>query len=137
MNSLLALVFAIIRLLRPSDGLHADPCGYFRAVASEVRRRRSTRVRRFAPSAPATAQSSTEPAPLVPAPRKPVDGRPARTALPAMPPVVGPREVEPPAALVRPSYRAYERNMAHPAVDRDWLGIAVPLDLSTLTERAA
>ena len=137
MNSLLVLICAIVRLLRPSDGLHADPCGYFRAVASEARRHRSTRVRRFAPSAPATAQSSAEPAPLVPAPRKPADGRPVRTALSATTPVVDPREVEAPAALVRPGYRAYERRMPHLAVDRDWLGIAVPLDLSTLTERAA
>ncbi|GHD36025.1 hypothetical protein GCM10007147_42960 [Nocardiopsis kunsanensis] len=137
MNHLISLCAMIIRLLRPSDGLHADPCGYFRAVASEVRRRRSTRVRRFAPSAPATTQSSTEPAPLVPAPRKPADARPARTALSAMVPVVDPREVEPPAAMVRPGYRAYERQMAHPAVDRDWLGIVVPLDLSNITERAA
>ena len=137
MNSLLLLVFAIVRLLRPSDGLHADPCGYFRAVASEVRRRRSTRVRRFAPSAPATAESSTKPAPLVPAPRKPADGRPVRTALSAMVPVVDPREVELPAAMVRPGYRAHERRMTRLAADRDRLEAAVLLDLSTITEGAA
>lgn len=137
MNHLISLCATIIRLLRPSDGLHAYPCGYFRAVASEVRRRRSTRVRRFAPSAPATAQSSTEPVPLVPAPRKPADARPVRTALSAMTPVVDPREVETPAAMVRPGYRTYERHMARLAADRDRLGVAVLADLSTITEGAA
>lgn len=137
MPTLLALCATIIRLLRPSDGLHADPCGYFRSVASEVRRRRSTRVRRFAPSPPATAQSSTEPAPLVPAPRKPADARPVRTALSAVSPVVDPRKADPPAAMVRPGYRAHERHIAHLAADRDRLGATVLLDLSTITERAA
>ncbi|WP_017610711.1 hypothetical protein [Nocardiopsis xinjiangensis] len=138
MNSLLVLVFAIVRLLRPSDGLHADPCGYFRALASEARRRRSTRVRRFAPPAPATTESSTEPTPLIPAPRKPADGRPpVRTALSAVASVVDPREVESPAAMVRPGYRAHERRMTRLAAERDRLGAAVLLGLSPITEGAA
>lgn len=108
MPTLLALCATIIRLLRPSDGLHAYPCGYFRALAFEVRRRRSTRVRRFVPSAPATTQTSTGPAPLVPAPRKPVDARPVCTALLTKAPAADPREIGTSAAM-RPGYRAHER----------------------------
>lgn len=137
MGYLTALFAVFVRLLRPSGGLHSDPCGYFRAVTAEVRRRRSTRVRRYAPTVPALAENEdhgTEPAPSIPHPRRPLDTnglpRVLRDVPAAYVPVVDPVVVVPQAALVRGYYVAHERREALRRADRDRLGLAVLIDVA-------
>ena len=128
----IALLCLILRTLRPTRGLHTSPLGYLRELSAELSaRRRSRRVRRYAEHLPTVAEddTATEPAPLVPAPRRPLDNL-RRTALSAAVPVVDPREVQAPAALVRGYYVAHERRQAEKEADRQRLGIAVLMDIA-------
>lgn len=130
MHTLLALFATLARLLKPTQGLHSDPSGYVRAVIAEFRRR-SRRVRPF------VAETVTDAAPLVPAPRKPVDDLP-RTLRPVPAdyvPVVEPANVAEPAALVRGHYVEHERRVALRRVDEQRLGIAVLQDIARNADR--
>ncbi|MGW5875357.1 hypothetical protein ACWFMI_02225 [Nocardiopsis terrae] len=93
---MLSLFAVLARLLRPSRGVHTSPCGYLWELGAEARRNRSRRVRRYVQSLSPVGSESVEPAPLptappvhpctateptgptnppplVPAPRKPVE----------------------------------------------------------------
>ncbi len=96
MHHLMDLLPLFLRMLRPAQGLHAAPRILAGELRAEARRRRASRVRRYAadPGTVASAPAS----PPVPAPRPaPDDAR--RTPLPP---------VEPPEALVRGYYLAHE-----------------------------
>ena len=113
MGYLTALFAVFPRLFRPTRGVHTSPLGYFRELTAEYLRRRSRRVRRYVESNPFAAGASTfeNPAPLVPAPRRPADKVP-RTPVPAMAPhapVADPTAVAGPATMVREFYLAHER----------------------------
>lgn len=133
-----ALFAVLVRLFRPTNGVHTSPLGYFRELVSETSafRRRASRVRRYAVDVPTVAElpASSLP-PIVPAPRKPLDDRP-RTALSAAVPVVDPREVQAPAALVRGYYREHERRQAEKEADRQRLAVAVLMDIAERAEVA-
>ncbi|GAB3749732.1 hypothetical protein GCM10027590_68370 [Nocardiopsis nanhaiensis] len=128
MNILVSLLAVFARLFRPSQGVHVTPFGYIRELLAEVPRRRSPRVRPYVADAPHAL-------PPVPSPRRPVDALP-RTALSAARPVVDPRTVAEPAALVRGHYVAHERREAQRRTDRDRLGIAVLTDIAAAANRS-
>ncbi|WP_083904489.1 hypothetical protein [Nocardiopsis kunsanensis] len=125
MGYVIALFAVLARLSRPTCGVHVTPFGYLRELSAELRRRRSGRVRRYV----AEGHTSEAPAPLVPAPRKPADGRP-RTVLSSLAPVVEPREAEAPAALVRGYYVTHERREALRRAGRNPLGATVLCDIT-------
>ncbi len=128
MGYAIALFAVLVRLSRLTCGVHVTPFGYLRELSAELRRRRSGRVRRYV----VEGHTSEAPAPLVPAPRKPADNRP-RTALSSVVPVVEPREVEAPPALVRGYYVAHERREALHRADRNRTGTAVLCDITERT----
>ncbi|WP_235431945.1 hypothetical protein [Nocardiopsis sp. RV163] len=96
MHIVTALVAVLLRCLRPARGLHAAPRVLAGELRAEARRRRASRVRRYAadPGTVASAPAS----PPVPAPRPAPDD--ARRA--PLPPV------DPPESLVRGYYLAHE-----------------------------
>ena len=85
MKILLAMFAVLVRLLRPTRGVHADPLGYVRGLAGEARRRRASRVRRYVQDLPVLTEPAPEPepgadvvpveedVPVVPGPRRPAD----------------------------------------------------------------
>lgn len=91
MHMVMASVALLLRCLRPARGLHAAPRVLTREVRAEARRRRASRVRRYA-AHPATVAGIPVPA-LRPAP----DPR-------SEPPTV----FDPSEALVRGYYLAHE-----------------------------
>ena len=125
MKYLTALLYAIVRLLRPCEGLHADPSGYIRTVVAELRNR-SRRVRRYAEDLPPAAQLPAPP--RVPAPRRPADDvLPATLPTFRVPddyvPVVDPANVAAPAAIVRPYLLAHEHQRAERKAAQQQAGI--------------
>lgn len=140
MHTLLALCAVLARLPRPSNGVHVTPFGYVRELVGEFRRpRRARRVRRYTEEAvPAITEHVTRdvPAPRVPAPRKPSDDH-ARTAFSAAVPVVNPKAVAEPAALVRGHYRDWERRQAQQRVDKNRLAGAPLWDIAAAQKGAA
>lgn len=135
MHSLLVMLATLVRLLRPSRGLHAAP----RALRREVREEaRAARVRRYANPLPARPTGPGY-ACALPAPRRPLDGAPPVT-LRSVPtdyvPVVQSEAVSPSVDLVRGYYRAHEAQQRHEYLDRDRSGVAV-LGESAVLEGAA
>ena len=98
MPYLIALFACLMRLIRPSQAVHADPYGRCAGVLAELRRNRARRVRRYVAS-PAPVCSS----PVIPAPREPVDEALATVAWDD-PLMVDPRYPLPPVRLVRGYY---------------------------------
>ncbi len=97
MHIVTALVAVLLRCIRPARGLHAAPRVLSGELRAEARRRRASRVRRYAAD-PGTVASVPAPLPPVPAPRPaPDDNR--REPLPP---------VDPPEAFVRGYYLAHE-----------------------------
>lgn len=89
MKHLIYGVHALVRLVRPSQGIHASPDGYARGLSGEFRRRRhrSRRVRRYAERIPFALVDDEDdvaaegPVPVrVPAPRRPADAAPLAEA---------------------------------------------------------
>lgn len=122
MSYVTAAFTMLVRLLRPTRGVHTSPLGYVRELAGEARRRRARRVRRYVQDLPALveAEPAEEDVPVVPAPRRPVD----EEFLPG--PTSGERPTgsvnEPDVAvvaedLVRSYYRAWEHQ--HRFLHRD------------------
>lgn len=98
MRHLIALFACLLRLIRPSQAVHADPYGRCAGVLAELRRNRARRVRRYVIS-PGSAISP----PVIPAPREPVDSLPR--PMPWIDPLmVDPRYPLPPASMVRGYY---------------------------------
>lgn len=143
MLTLLALFATLVRLLKPAKGVHASAFGYFRELVSEtsaLRRRRASRVRRYARKIPTVAEYEppTVP-PIFPAPRKPLDDLP-RTLCPVSAdyvPVVDPPEVSVPDVLIRPYYLAWERMREQDYADRQRLSVAVLWDAANAARNAA
>ncbi|GAA1456601.1 hypothetical protein NE857_33510 [Nocardiopsis exhalans] len=123
MGYVTALFAMPARMLRPTRGWHTSPYGYFRELFAELRRNRARRVRRYAENVPFVFEvgSRPEPAPFVPAPRRPADHVP----------VADPHALEDPDELVPGYYRDWERKEALRRVDRSRLGVAV---LHTIAE---
>lgn len=128
MGYVTALLATVVRLFRPSQATHSAPYGRVVGVLSELRRRRSTRVRRYVTDVPVVAEVVP---PLIPSPRRPIDDVPR--ALPRLQPfpVVDTREVAEPAALIRGYYLDFERRRDQHRVDRDRLDLAVLADIAT------
>lgn len=137
MHTLLSVLATLVRLLRPSRGLHTDPGNYLRELRTEARARRANRVRRYAHDVPTVAS-----VPLVPAPRRVPDAAPlaALATLAPVPsdyvPVVDPREAEPPAAMVRGPFRHWEAQQARARVDASRLDVGVLVGIAANVERA-
>lgn len=134
-----ALLCLMVRVLRPTRGVHTSPYGYLRGLSAEFRRVRSRRVRRYvAPAIEGQRETRAENTPPVPAPRRPAHDR-IRTALSAAVPVVDSAAVAEPAALVRGHYRHYEQRTGQQKTGqqntgRTRLGAAVPWDLAAARE---
>lgn len=130
MSTLLAMLATLLRLLRPSRGLHAAP----RAMRREVREEaRAARVRRYANPGPARPTGPGY-AFALPSPRQPLDDAQRGVLVPVPAdyvPVVDADAVAEPADLVRGYYRDWERKEARRRVDRSRLGVAV---LHTIAE---
>lgn len=103
MPYLIALFACLMRLIRPSQAVHADPYGRFAGVLAELRRNRARRVRRYAVSPPSAFSD-----PVIPAPRKPADVLPS-TTWPAVALMADPRYPLPPVHLVRGYYLHHTR----------------------------
>ncbi|WP_435112067.1 hypothetical protein [Nocardiopsis synnemataformans] len=101
MHIVTALVAVLLRCLRPARGLHAAPRVLAREVRAEARRRRASRVRRYAVD-PGTVASAPAPLPPVPAPVPAPRPAPDGTRREPLPPV------DPPEAFVRGYYLAHE-----------------------------
>ncbi len=135
MHTLLAMLATLSRLLRPSRGLHAGPGDYLRTLRAEARVRRAKRVRRYAENPGTPRPVGPGFASAVPVPRRPLDEAPPVTRRPDPAdyvPVVQAEAVQPPADIVRGYYRAHEARQ-RAREDRNRLGMAVLLDLSTLS----
>lgn len=144
MSYVIALLSLLVRMVRPSRGLHAAPLAVRRDVQDEAR---ANRVRRYArplpawPSGPGYDTADADEIPTVPAPRRAPDEAPAvLVPVPAdYVPVVAPEDVQPQAAMVRGHFRHWEAVQARARVeraDRSRLGLAVLADLATTTTRA-
>lgn len=137
MHHLMTLICLIFRALRPVRGLHAAPRVLRKELRAEARARRANRVRRYAHDVPTVAS-----VPLVPAPHRAPDAAPftAPATLAPVPsdyvPVVNPREVEPPAAMVRGPFRHWEAQQTRARVDTSRLGVGVLVDIAANAERA-
>ena len=120
MKTLLAVCTVLVRLLRPTRGIHASPSGYLRELGGELRRRRSGRVRRYVADMPAAltttspssrpltvapvsgknendapiphAPTPRTPAPNTPAPHVPAPRRPSDVRLSGIRPSRGPSQ---------------------------------------------
>jgi len=125
MGYLIALFAILARLVKPSQGVHANGFGRIRELTFEARRRSPRRTR--------VMHAEGEPSPRIPAPRKPVDDELPRTLRPVPAdyvPIVNPRAVQPQAAMVRPAYRRWERAQELARIDRDRLALGVLLDIA-------
>ncbi|WP_087097592.1 hypothetical protein [Nocardiopsis sp. JB363] len=106
MSYLIALFACLMRLIRPSQAVHADPYGRCAGVLAELRRNRARRVRRYVASSASGCSS-----PVIPAPREPVDSLPR--PMPWVDPLmVDPRYPLPPASMVRGYYVHHVRTLA-------------------------
>ena len=114
MSTLLAMLATLLRLLRPSRGLHAAPRALRADLREEARQRKAARVRRYAETLPAANGS---PRTLVPVPADYVH-------------VVQADAVAEPADIVRGFYRAHEVRQRHARIDRDRLALAVLMDVA-------
>ena len=140
MKILLAMFAVLVRLLRPTRGVHADPLGYVRGLAGEARRRRASRVRRYVQDLPVLTEPAPEPGPdvvpveedvpVVPGPRRPADdvlsSRVGKWSRPVA-------EVDAAVVahdLVRGYYRAWEQEQGLLCLDRSRLGLAVLMEMS-------
>ena len=141
MKILLAMFAVLVRLLRPTRGVHADPLGYVRGLAGEARRRRASRVRRYVQDLPVLTEPTPEPepgsdvvpvenVPVVPGPRRPADdvlsSRVGKWSRPVA-------EVDAAVVahdLVRGYYRAWEQEQGLLCLDRSRLGLAVLMEMS-------
>ncbi|USY18626.1 hypothetical protein NE857_25525 [Nocardiopsis exhalans] len=125
------MLATLVRLLRPSHGLHAAP----RALRHEVREEaRAARVRRYANPLPASPTGPGHTS-AIPAPRRPLDGAPPVPLRPVATDyalVVQTETVRPPEGLVRNYYLAHEAQQRHTRVDRDRSGAAAPREFSVL-----
>lgn len=130
MAQLIGFLSLLVRMVRSSQATHSAPFGRVMGVVEELRRTRSSRVRRYAVDVPPFEGA----APVIPAPRRPADDAPRTLPTFRVPadyvPVVDPHEVAEPAALVRGYYVAYERREALRRTDRDRLGLAVLADIA-------
>lgn len=129
MHTLLAMLATLVRLLRPSHGLHAAPRALRRDLREEAR---ASRVRRYANPLPARPTGPGF-ASAFAAPRRPLDEALSVVLRPVPAdylPVVQAEAVSPPADIVRGFYRAHEARQALGRVDRDRLGVAVLMDLA-------
>lgn len=132
MHSLLAMLATLVRLLRPSHGLHAAPRALRRDVQDEAR---AARVRRYANPLPARPTGPGY-ASALPVPRRPLDEALPATLRPVpvdYVSVVQAEAVSHPVDIVRGYYRAHEARQRHARADRDRLGVAVLLDVATAT----
>lgn len=132
MQSLLAMLATLVRLLRPAHGLHAAPRALRRDLREETR---AARVRRYANPLPARPTGPGY-AFALPVPHLPLDAAPPATLRPVPADyvsVVQEEAVSPPVDIVRGYYRAHEARRQHVRVDRDRLGVAVLLDVATAT----
>jgi hypothetical protein len=124
LHIVLAVFAALIRILRPSRGLHAAP----RAIRREVREEaRAARVRRYANPLPARPTGPGH-AFALPSPRQPLDDAPRGTPVPAPAdyvPGIDTDAVAEPADIVRGYYRAHEVRTKRLRTDRTRLGVAV------------
>ena len=136
MSHVTAVFAVLVRLLRPTRGVHADPLGYVRGLAGEARRRRASRVRRYVQDLPVLAESAPEPEPesdvlpVVPGPRRPADDVLCSRVGEWSGPVA---EVDAAAVahdLVRGYYRAWEQEQGLVCLDRSRLGLAVLMEMS-------
>ena len=130
MHSLLAMLATLVRLLRPSHGLHAAPYAVRREVREEAR---AARVRRYANPLPARPTGPGY-ASVFPTPRRPLDTAPPMTLRPVPADyvtVVHAEDLNPPADIVRGYYRAYEARQ-RVREDRDRLGVADLMDMAKL-----
>lgn len=129
MSTLLAMLATLLRLLRPSRGLHAAPLAIRREVREEAR---AARVRRYANPGPARPTGPGY-AFALPSPRQPLDDAPCGVLVPVIDAeaVADPRVLEDAAELVPGYYRDWERKEALRRVDRSRLGVAV---LHTIAE---
>jgi hypothetical protein len=105
MHTLLSFSGVLARHLRPTRGSHTSPFGYLRELGFEARRNRSRRVRRYVGALtaveltePSAESESLEPAPLIPAPRRPIED--------------ADEEEFPQVEIVRGPYRAWEAHRA-------------------------
>ena len=131
MHTLLAMLATLIRLLRPSHGLHAAPRALRRDLREEAR---ASRVRRYANPLPARPTGPGFVS-AFPAQRRPLDEVPSVVLRPVPAdyvPVVQAEAVNPPADIVRGYYRAHEARQWTARVDRDRLGAAVLMDLAKI-----
>lgn len=92
MKNITALLALVLRVLRPSHGLHAAPFVVRREVREEAR---AARLRRYAPAIPPARPSG-----------------PGHSPLASLVPVVDPATVLPPTAVVRHYYVAHEAAQA-------------------------
>lgn len=140
MGYLIALFAFLARLVKPSQGVHANGFGRIRELTFEARRRRSSRVRRYAVNPPTVVQHSNprEVPVSIPAPRKPVDDELPRTLCPVPAdyvPIVNPCAIPPQTAMVRPAYRRWEHAQELARIDRDRLALGVLLDIASRANR--
>lgn len=96
MHHLMDLLSLFLRVLRPARGLHTAPRVLAGELRAEARRRRASRVRRYAVD-PGTVACTLTPPP-VPAPRPAPDDTRREPLSP----------IDPPEALVRGYYLAHE-----------------------------
>jgi hypothetical protein len=130
LHIVLAVFAALIRILRPSRGLHAAPLAIRREVREEAR---AARVRRYANPLPARPTGPGYALALPPT-RQPLDDAPRGVLVPVPAdyvPVIDTDAVAEPVELVRGYYRDWERKEALRRVDRSRLGVAV---LHTIAE---
>ena len=156
MSYVTAVCTVLVRLFRPTRGIHTSPSGYFRELGEELRRCRSGRVRPYIADMPAaltTPSPSSEPLPLAPGPDENEDADPVphtsvpRTPAPHVPAPRRPSENRPsqcssrgapvpqydPDDLARVYLRAHEHRTltaAQRRADRTRLGVAVLCDIA-------
>lgn len=128
MPHIIAFLACLARLFRPSQAVHSTPYGRVAGVLFELRRVRSKRVRRYAANPVPARPSGPGYVSVLPVTLRPV---PVDYV-----PVVDPRDVEPPAAMVRGPYVAWERAQERAYADRQRLGVAVALDVATASHAA-
>lgn len=138
MSTLLGFLSFLFRLVRPSQASHASPYGRVAGVLEELRRIRSGRARRFVYALPSAREVPALPSPRPAEIARALEPRAVLARVPAdYVPIVDPREVEAPAAMVRAPYVAWERRQEQRRIDRQRLGVAVLLDVATRAEVSA
>lgn len=116
MGTLLSLFAVLVRLCRPSHGVHAAPRALRRDLREEAK---ASRVRRYANPLPARPSG------------------PGYNPFASLVPVVDPSAVQPPASMIRPGFRRWEAAQETAYADRQRLGVAVALDIARVTTEVA